>query len=435
MGVVKLFATEGSVFCARIQWALKLKGVEYEFILEDLANKSPLLLKYNPIYKKVPVLVHGDIVIVESLVILEYIEDTWKEHPLLPRDPYDRATARFWAKFNDEKLLLSVWAACTGEGEAQEKAKESALESLALVEKQIEGKKFFGGEQIGYLDLVLGWIPHWISAMEEAGGNKVPEAEMFPSLHQWGQNFIHTPLIEECIPAKEALVPYLRFMIEFADFKMGDVKVIGASLSLFCCRIEWALKHKGIAYEYIEEDLRNKSHLLLRYNPVHKKVPVLVHGEKPVAESLVILEYIDETWRENPLLPEDPFEKATARFWAKYVDEKCVISAWTASRTKGHEQEKSLEAARESLEVLNKLIEGKKFFGGEIIGFLDLVVGTLPNWLKFLEESEGIKLFDTKELPFLHEWAQRFTEIPIIKGSMPTAEDLINYNRDRQKAE
>ncbi|CAL8159313.1 unnamed protein product [Prunus armeniaca] len=215
---------------------------------------------------------------------------------------------------------------------------------------------------------------------------------------------------------------------------MGDVKVIGASLSLFCCRIEWALKHKGIAYEYIEEDLRNKSPLLLQYNPVHKKIPVLVHGEKPIAESLIILEYIDETWTENPMLPEDPFEKAMARFWAKYVDEKCVISAWTASRTKGHEQETALESAQESLQLLNKLIEGKKFFGGETMGFLDFAVGSLPNWLKFLEEFQGIKLFDTKELPFLHEWAQRFTEIPIIKESIPKIEDLLNYSRAQHKA-
>lgn len=113
---------------------------------------------------------------------------------------------------------------------------------------------------------------------------------------------------------------------------------------------------------------------------------------------------------------------------------QCVISAWTASRTKGHEQEKALESAQESLQLLNKLIEGKKFFGGETMGFLDFAVGSLPNWLKFLEEFHGIKLFDTKELPFLHEWAQRFTEIPIIKESIPKIEDLLNYSSAQHKA-
>lgn len=106
-----------------------------------------------------------------------------------------------------------------------------------------------------------------------------------------------------------------------------EVKLLGNWASPFALRVEWALKIKGIEYEYIHEDLPNKSSMLLEYNPVHKKIPVLLHKSKPLAESLVIIEYIDETWKDNPILPQDPYEKATARFWAKFADEKVILNS------------------------------------------------------------------------------------------------------------
>ncbi|GLJ19062.1 hypothetical protein SUGI_0342190 [Cryptomeria japonica] len=79
----------------------------------------------------------------------------------------------------------------------------------------------------------------------------------------------------------------------------NGVKLLGAWASPFVIGVLIALEEKGIEYEYVEQDLmsKTKSPLLLELNPVHKKVPVLIHNGRPVAESAIILQYIDEQTR------------------------------------------------------------------------------------------------------------------------------------------
>ncbi|XP_004133937.1 probable glutathione S-transferase [Cucumis sativus] len=203
---LKLFRTWSSPFPLRIVWALKLKGIEYETVYEDLANKSPLLLEYNPIHKKVPVLVHGGKPIAESLVILEYIEETWKQNPLLPQDPYQRAVARFWAKFGDDKVLESIKKVFMNQGKVREEGVEEAMENLKHLEEELKGKRFFGGEAIGFVDIAVGWLANIVSVMEEVVGLELITEERFPLLSKWTKEFAAAPIINENWPPRDKLI-------------------------------------------------------------------------------------------------------------------------------------------------------------------------------------------------------------------------------------
>ncbi|XVE61972.1 hypothetical protein DITRI_Ditri06bG0081400 [Diplodiscus trichospermus] len=211
-----------------------------------------------------------------------------------------------------------------------------------------------------------------------------------------------------------------------------EVKVFGAWGSPFSRRVELALRLKGVQYEYIEEDIfNNKSPLLLKYNPVHKKVPVLLHNGKPIAESLVILEYIEETWKSNPILPEDPYDKAMARFWAKFLDDKCLPALWKAGWSPENEREKAVEEACECLKTLEGALNGKRFFGGATVGLVDIAANFIAHWLGIIQEATGHELLSAEKFPHLFKWTDEFVSCSIVKESLPPRDKLLAFFKDR----
>lgn len=167
----------------------------------------------------------------------------------------------------------------------------------------------------------------------------------------------------------------------------GELKLLGTFSSPFVLRVKLALSFKGLSFENLEEkDLHNnKSELLLKSNPVHKKVPVLFHnGKQPICEFMVIVQYIDEAFAGvgPSLLPSDTHERAVARFWAAYIDEK-LYSSWMMVY-KGKTDEDEAEGTKQSFAVvatlegaLRKCSKGKPFFGGDDAGYVDIALGGL----------------------------------------------------------
>ncbi|CAN6703754.1 unnamed protein product [Malus baccata var. baccata] len=223
MAEVKLFTIWSSPFSLRIVWALQLKGVPYETIQEDLLNKIPVLL-------------HNGNAVVESLIILEYVDETWMENPLLLEDPLERATARFWAGYGNEKFRYVIFSlvcdfyegfapywGILSEGKEQEEGIVKAKENLKYLEEELKGKKFFGGEKLGFADIALGWLAHYVSVFEDVAEMKMVTKEEFQLLSAWAVTFADVPIIKDNWPSRDKLIAKFQASRESHLSKMYQV--------------------------------------------------------------------------------------------------------------------------------------------------------------------------------------------------------------------
>ncbi|XP_015088140.1 probable glutathione S-transferase [Solanum pennellii] len=214
---------------------------------------------------------------------------------------------------------------------------------------------------------------------------------------------------------------------------MADVKLLGLWYSPFSHRVEWALKIKGVEYEYIEDDLHNKSSLLLESNPIHKKVPVLIHNGKPLCESMVIVEYIDETFEGPSILPKDPYDRAIARFWAKFLDDK-MPPVGKSFFLKGEEQERAKEEAYEILKILDDELKDKKLFVGDKFGFADIAANFMGIWVGVFEEASGLVLVTSEKFPNLCAWRDEYINCNENKKYLPPRNELLAHFQARFQA-
>jgi RNA polymerase-associated protein len=145
-------------FSQRCRFVLFEKGMDFEIRDVDLYNKPEDISVMNP-YGQVPILVERDLVLYESNIINEYIDERFPHPQLMPADPVMRARARLFL-FNFEKeLFVHVTTLESRESKSDEKALDQARlqirDRLAQLAPMFLKNKFMLGDEFSMLDVAI----------------------------------------------------------------------------------------------------------------------------------------------------------------------------------------------------------------------------------------------------------------------------------------
>jgi glutathione S-transferase len=178
---LKLISHKLCPYVQRAVIALNEKGVAFERIDIDLADKPDWFLKMSPL-GKTPVLLVGDVPIFESAVILEYLEET-QAGPLHPADALARAEHRAWIEFGSA-VLNDIAGFYAARDEATFKVKTAQLEQkFARLEARLEASPWFDDQNFSLVDAVFGPVFRYFDAFDEIADFGILAGK--PKLARW----------------------------------------------------------------------------------------------------------------------------------------------------------------------------------------------------------------------------------------------------------
>lgn len=192
---LKLISHKLCPYVQRAVIALTEKGVPFERIDIDLANKPGWFLKLSPL-GKTPVLQVGDKAIFESAVILEYLEET-QPTPLHPADPLERAEHRGWIEFGST-ILNDIAGFYAAPNDVAFEAKTAQLEQrLARLEERVAASPWFDGERFSLVDAVFGPVFRYFDMFDEIGDFGILAGK--PKLARWRKALAERPSIRTAV--------------------------------------------------------------------------------------------------------------------------------------------------------------------------------------------------------------------------------------------
>jgi glutathione S-transferase len=176
-----LYTAERCPYAARARIVLAEKGLDYDAVEIDLDDRPAWLYEKNPL-GRVPVYEEeGGLVLPESEVIMEYLEERFPEPALWPADPAERALGR---------LRLRRFDQLGDEYYALRRGGESRLDDrLAELDAALEAQPFLTGRDYGLAD--VGYVPWILRARDRLG----VDLEPFPAVGGWLERLSARPAI------------------------------------------------------------------------------------------------------------------------------------------------------------------------------------------------------------------------------------------------
>jgi len=201
---MKLYNTNLSNFATKSRIVLYDKGLHIEIVSPPGGDlKSAEYLKINPL-GKIPALDTDGMIVAESEVINEYLEDKFPEKPLLPSSPEDRAVVRTFTRFHDlylEPPLRALFGQMNPKTRDEKLANEKLADlngRLDYLEKMLSDKGFAAGPEFTLADCALAPTIFFAVNLMPAFGAK-PAFEGRPKLHAWWNHVQTRPSVKKAL--------------------------------------------------------------------------------------------------------------------------------------------------------------------------------------------------------------------------------------------
>lgn len=152
--VMTLFSGDTDVYSHRVRIVLAEKGINVDIVPVDYGNLPEDLIDLNP-YNAVPTLVDRDLVLYDSQVIMEYLDERFPHPPLMPVDPVSRATNRLMLHRIEQDLYTHFNIAWGSNDKAATKAKKEIRDNLMMVSPIFEQKPYFLSDEFSLVDCAL----------------------------------------------------------------------------------------------------------------------------------------------------------------------------------------------------------------------------------------------------------------------------------------